>query len=91
MPRNKTAKASGWCVPCDKLSYDSRSAARSVAKEHHPHKQAYPCPFNDPEVAEQWNTEPNFFPLFHVGSLPRSIVQGHVTRDEYFTRGGGTA
>jgi hypothetical protein len=75
MVRNKNAAAIGWCETCQKLLYTDRKRARTVARQHHPHKNTYPCPVRGD--------------LWHVGSLHEAIKHGHVTRDEYY--GGGAA
>ena len=62
--------AMGFCEPCQKLMYPDRKAARQTAKQHTSHKNAYRCPVND---------------LFwHVGELPRMVIEGHVDRDTYY-------
>jgi hypothetical protein len=74
MVKNKTSAAIAWCEECQKLLYTDRNRARRVAREHHPHKNTYPCP-----VAPH---------MFHVGSRPDAVRQGHMTRTEYY---GGAA
>jgi hypothetical protein len=74
MTRSKNADAIGWCEACQKLMYTDRRRAKSVGKQHHPHKGTYVCPANGL--------------MFHVGSLPEAIKQGHITRSEYY---GGAA
>lgn len=70
MVRNKNTAAIAYCEECGKLLYTDRRRARKVAREHHPHKNTYPCPIR-PD-------------LYHVGGLPGPVKQGHVTRDEFF-------
>ena len=70
MVRSRVADAIGYCPECEKLWYTDRNKARAVARQHHPHKNTYPCP----EAPTMW----------HVGSLPDAVRQGHVTRDEYY-------
>lgn len=72
MTINKTAGAIGWCDNCEKLLYLDRNKARAVGRQHRPHKGTYRCPVND----QMW----------HVGSVPRAVIEGHVTRAEYFYR-----
>jgi len=72
MSVNKTAGAIGWCDSCEKLSYNDRKKARAIGRQHHPHKGTYQCPVNE-------------F-MWHVGSVPRAVVEGFLTRDEYFHR-----
>ena len=67
---NKTAGAIGWCNHCQKLLYIDRNKARAVGRQHHPHKGTYRCPDNEL--------------LWHVGSIPRAVREGHLTRAEYF-------
>lgn len=74
MTVNKTRLAIGWCEEHEKLEYTSRKRARHVARQHHPSKSTYRCDVN-PQ-------------LWHVGSLPSIVKQGHVDKDEYF---GGAA
>lgn len=74
MAINKTAGAIGWCDSCWKLLYSERKNARAVGRQHHPHKGTYPCPAN----TQMW----------HVGSVPRAVIEGHLTRAEYFYRKG---
>jgi hypothetical protein len=69
---NKTAGAIGWCDNCGKLLYLDRSKARAVGRQHRPHKGTYRCPVN----GQMW----------HVGRVPRAVIEGHLTRDEYFHR-----
>jgi len=66
----RSAGAIGFCEECQKLWYTDRNVARTVARQHHPHKGTYLCP----EVSTMW----------HVGSLAEPIRQGHVTRNEYY-------
>jgi len=62
--------ALGYCRTCDKLMYPDRKTARKVARNHSSHKNAYRCPVNE---------------LFwHVGELPRMVIEGHVDRETYY-------
>lgn len=74
MSINKTAGAIGWCDNCGKLLYLDRRKARAIGKLHHPRKGTYKCPMNE-------------F-MWHVGGVPRAVVEGFFTRDEYFNREG---
>ena len=62
----------GRCKTCRKWLYTDKSRAKKVGRRHHPRKQAYPCP-------ETVGTE---VVLWHVGSVPKLVVQGFLTRDE---------
>lgn len=62
----------GFCVPCDKLMYPDRKSARRTAREHASHKNAYRCPVNDM--------------FWHVGELPRMVIEGHVDRETYYDK-----
>lgn len=72
MTINKTAGAIGWCSYCEKLLYNDRKRARAIARSHHPRKGTYPCPVQQ----DMW----------HVGGIPRAVIEGHVTRGEYYGR-----
>lgn len=65
----------GRCQPCGKLLWDSRTAARSVAKSNHPgeHMSVYRCP-----VSDGW----------HYGHLHPHVVAGAVDRDTKYGRMG---
>ena len=71
---SRIAGAGGYCDNCQKLTYFTRKAAKKVGHRLPVRRNAYPCPYNS-----------NFF---HVGELPKPIRQGHVTRDEFYRRGG---
>lgn len=62
----------GRCSTCKKFLYTDKARAKVVGRRHHPRKQAYPCP-------ETVGTETV---LWHVGSVPRLVRQGFLTRDE---------
>lgn len=63
----------GWCDDCGKLSYIDRKTARKVAREHREeHKSLYQCQYR-PQ-------------LWHVGGLPDAVMEGKVTRGEWYGR-----
>lgn len=62
----------GRCNTCRKFLYTDKARAKMVGRRHHPRKQAYPCP-------ETVGTETV---LWHVGSVPKLVRQGFMTRDE---------
>lgn len=63
----------GWCEDCEKLSYIDRKTARKVAVQHREdHKSVYQCKFR-PQ-------------LWHVGGLPDAVMEGRVTRGDWFGR-----
>jgi hypothetical protein len=62
----------GWCSTCGKWWYTDKARAKKVGRRHHPRKPAYICPVTVGKEQE----------LYHVGSLPPSVVQGFLTRDQ---------
>jgi len=62
----------GWCNACGKWWYTDKSRAKKVGRRHHPRKPAYVCPETKDMEQE----------LYHVGSLPKSVVRGFLTRDQ---------
>lgn len=64
----------GWCETCQKYLYTDKARAKAVAREHRPRKAAYRC-----RVPGQEN-------LWHVGSVPRLVRRGFLTRDQYLQR-----
>lgn len=62
----------GWCNSCGKWLYTDKARAKKVGRRHHPRKQVYVCPVTLGTDQE----------LYHVGSLPRPVVQGFLTRDQ---------
>lgn len=61
----------GWCEDCEKLSYEDRKTARQVARLHkEEHKSVYQCKYR-PQ-------------LWHVGGLPNAVMEGKVTRGEWY-------
>lgn len=57
----------GYCNSCGKIIYLERKAARHIARQHHPRKSVYRCPFNDM--------------FWHVGGLPNVVRWGKTGRD----------
>lgn len=64
----------GWCDSCQKHLYTDKNRAKAVAREHRPRKAAYRC-----RVPGQEH-------LWHVGSVPRLVRRGFLTRDQYLRR-----
>ena len=71
MTAGRTRRAVAYCDTHQKLSYTNRKRARSIARLHPEHKSVYRC--SDNEL------------LWHVGSLPQAVKQGHVSKDEYYS------
>jgi hypothetical protein len=61
----------GWCETCQKNLYTDKARAKAVARLHQPRKAAYRC-----RVPGQEH-------LWHVGSVPRLVRRGFLTRDQY--------
>ena len=59
-----------WCDVCGKRSYLTRPMAKTIARRMNTHYTVYPCP----DSTEMW----------HVGRLARDIIEGKITRDEYY-------
>lgn len=59
-----------WCESCQKRSYLTRPMAKDIARKTGGHRTAYPCPVN--------------VTLWHVGRLPRDVIEGKITRHEYY-------
>ena len=72
-PESGPAGLVHWISMCEehgKHLYPSRDAARRVARQHHPRKNAYECP-DHPR-------------LWHVGALPGAVRQGRYSRSEVY-------
>lgn len=67
---NGRARYVSWCEWCGKRCYLTRKAAKVVARLHPTHYTVYLCP-QDPQ-------------FWHVGRLARVILQGDITRTEYY-------
>lgn len=68
-----TALAAAYCYTHEKLSYDSRRKAKTVARGHvTKHKSVYRCDPKDPNS------------MWHVGGLPPQVLHGEKTRDEFY-------
>jgi hypothetical protein len=67
---NGRARYDSWCDWCGKRCYLTRKNAKVVARLHPTHYTTYQCP-----------VDPQFW---HVGRLARAIVQGVITRNEYY-------
>lgn len=63
--------ALGFCDFCQKLMYPDRKTARKTVNEHQGHKNAYRCPVHTM--------------FWHVGELPRMVIEGHVDRETYYS------
>lgn len=69
---NKTGYAIGYCDHHGKLMYNTRRRAKTVAKKHSQHKGVYEC-----EITPG---------MYHIGKIPREVLHGEMTRDEFFGR-----
>ena len=70
---SERAQAMGYCTLCRKLMYPDRKTARKKTNNHHSsHKSTYRCPYNEM--------------FWHVGELPRMVIEGHVDRETYYER-----
>lgn len=66
----RTAYAMGWCPVHGKLLYQSRKVAKKAAVKHPSHKNEFRCSENQA--------------MWHIGELPAVVIQGEMTRAEYF-------
>lgn len=72
MTKNKNWRSMGWCEVHNKHLYESRKVARQVGKLHQgEHKSPFLC--GDDHVN-----------LWHIGGLPKAIIDGRYTREDLY-------
>jgi hypothetical protein len=72
MKKDKAIGSVGWCPDHRKLLYTDRKRAKLILRRHVDHKNIYRCP-----------THPG---MFHIGGLPKEVISGEMTRDEFFKK-----
>lgn len=70
--RNSADGTIHWhsCPSCGKRSYIDRRTAKRVAKRHQGHLNTYECDSGG----------------WHIGHLPRAVMQGKVAAGQYYGR-----